>query len=40
MIVLNAQAAAEDESEDSKGEISHETAIFHNLQFHKGDIKK
>ena len=37
VIVLNAQAATEDESEDSKGQISHETAICRKLQFHKGD---
>jgi len=40
MVVLNAQAATDDESEDSKGNIAHETAICHNLQFHKGDQKK
>jgi hypothetical protein len=28
VIVLNAQAATEDESKDSKGQIGHETAIF------------
>jgi hypothetical protein len=39
VIVLNAQGATEDESEDSKGQISHETAICPNLEFHKGDRK-
>ena len=33
MIVLNAQVATEDESEDSKGQISHETALCRNLHF-------
>jgi hypothetical protein len=39
MIVLNAQAATEDESEDSERQISHKTAICLNLQFHKADRK-
>ena len=39
MIFRNAQAATEDESEDSKRQIFHETAICLNLQFHKGDRK-
>jgi len=39
MVVLNAQAATEDENEDSKGNIAHETAIYHNLHFHEGDRK-